>query len=80
MALKYYFSKIGLFGGAAVDFGAMGRLAGLKVASILDGTSAGALPIEDAQEYAIVFNLERARSLNIKIPDALLTAADHVSQ
>jgi ABC-type uncharacterized transport system substrate-binding protein len=78
LALNYYFSKIGLFGGAAVDFGAMGRMAGLKVAAILSGESAGALPIEDARDYAIVFNLKRANSLHIKVPDALLTAADHV--
>ncbi len=78
MALNYFFAKIGLFGGAAVDFGAMGYLAGKKAARILHGTKAGELPIEDAKEYAIVFNTNRAGSLNIKIPDALLTAADHV--
>ena len=78
MALNYYFAKIGLFGGAAVDFGAMGYLAGEKVARILHGVKAGDLPIEDAKDYAIVFNTERASSLGITIPDALLTAADHV--
>ncbi|MCP3870786.1 MAG: hypothetical protein GY703_22370 [Gammaproteobacteria bacterium] len=78
MALNYYFAKIGLFGGAAVDFGAMGHLAGQKVAMILGGEQAGNLPIEDARDYAIVFNTERADHLGIIIPDALLTAADHV--
>jgi len=78
MALNYYFAKIGLFGGAAVDFGAMGREAGSKVADILDGRPAGDLPIEDATDYAIVFNVKRARDLGVKIPDSLLTAADIV--
>jgi ABC-type uncharacterized transport system substrate-binding protein len=78
MALNYYFAKIGLFGGAAVDFGAMGYLAGQKVARILRGERAGDLPIEDAKDYAIVFNTSRANALDIVIPDALLTAADHV--
>ncbi|MES9832645.1 MAG: ABC transporter substrate binding protein [Candidatus Thiodiazotropha sp. DIVDIV] len=78
MALNYYFSKIGLFGGAAVDFTAMGYMAGKKAAQILGGTSAGQIPIEDASDYAIVFNLQRAETLDIEIPDALLTAADQV--
>ncbi|MES9851555.1 MAG: ABC transporter substrate binding protein [Candidatus Thiodiazotropha sp. L084R] len=78
MALNYYFSKIGLFGGAAVDFTAMGYIAGKKAAQILGGTSAGQIPIEDASDYAIVFNLQRAKALDIEIPDALLTAADQV--
>ena len=80
MALNYYFAKIGLFGGAAVDFGAMGYLAGQKAARILQGDKAGDLPIEDAKDYAIVFNTSRANVLDIVIPDALLTAADHVYQ
>lgn len=78
MALNYYFAKIGLFGGAAVDFGAMGYLAGEKAAQILNGEKAGELPIEDAKDYAIVFNTGRANALGIEIPDGLLTAADHV--
>ena len=78
MALNYYFAKIGLFGGAAVDFAAMGYLAGQKAARILKGEKAGDLPIEDAKDYAIVFNTSRANVLGIVIPDALLTAADHI--
>ena len=35
----------------------MGKLAGQKDAKILSGTKAGDLPIEDAPDYAIVFNL-----------------------
>jgi len=78
MALNYYFSKIGLFGGAAVDFTRMGYQAGQKAAKILGGAKAGDIPIEDAMDYAIVFNLGRAQSLGIDIPKPLLTAADHV--
>lgn len=78
MSLNYFFSKIGLFGGAAVDFNSMGRMAGDKVARILNGETAGTLPIEDARDYAIVFNQTRAKQLNIRIPPPLLTAADHV--
>ena len=78
MALNYYFAKIGLFGGAAVDFTAMGNMAGKKVAAILAGSSPGDLPIEDAKDYAIVFNVARAESLGVDIPKSLLTAADHI--
>lgn len=78
MALNYYFAEIGLFGGAAVDFTAMGRMAGEKTAQILAGTPASRIPIEDAPDYAIVFNLKRAGQLGINIPEPLLTAADHV--
>ena len=78
MALNYFFAEIGLFGGAAVDFKSMGFLAGKKAGQILNGEKAGSLPIEDAPDYAIVFNLKRARELGIDIPHPLLTAADHV--
>jgi ABC-type uncharacterized transport system substrate-binding protein len=78
MALNYFFAQIGLFGGAAVDFKAMGFLTGKKAGQILNGDRPGNLPIEDAPDYAIVFNLKRARELGIDIPHPLLTAADHV--
>ena len=78
MALNYFFAKIGLFGGAAVDFKSMGLLAGKKAGQILNGEKAGNLSIEDAPDYAIVFNLKRAKELRINIPHPLLTAADHV--
>ena len=78
MAVNYSFSRLGLFGGASVNFPAMGREAALKIAAILTGTSAGNIPIEDAGDYAIVFNLARARQLGISIPLDLLGAADQV--
>jgi len=78
MALNYFFSEIGLFGGAAVDFKAMGFSAGKKAGRILNGEKAGDLPIDDAPEYAIVLNIKRAKQLGIEIPVPLLTAADYV--
>jgi putative ABC transport system substrate-binding protein len=78
MAINYFFARMGLFGGAVVNFGAMGRLAGSQGAKILDGAKAGDLPIEDAPDYAIVFNLKRARDLGIEIPARVLAAANAV--
>ncbi|PNU20308.1 hypothetical protein C2E25_07740 [Geothermobacter hydrogeniphilus] len=78
MALNYYFSKLGLFGGAAVDFRKMGAVAGRQVGWILEGRRAGDLAIVDAPDYAIVFNLTRAKELGLQIPMPLLTAADHI--
>ena len=78
MAINYFFARMGLFGGAGVNFGAMGRLVGEKGAKVLNGTKAGDLPIEDAPDYAIVFNLKRARDLGIEIPPRVLAAASAV--
>ncbi len=78
MALNYFFSKVGLFGGAAVDFNQMGFLAGKKAGQILNGKAAGEISIEDAPDYAIVFNTKRAGQLGVNIPAPLLTAADVV--
>jgi hypothetical protein len=75
MAVNYFFARMGLFGGAVVNFGEMGRLAGRKGAQILGGAKAGDLPIEDAVDYAIVFNLKRAKDLGIEIPAHVLAAA-----
>ncbi len=78
MAVNYRFSRLGLFGGASVNFPAMGRQAARKIAAVLSGTSAGKIPVEEADDYAIVFNLARARQLGISIPADLLGAADQV--
>jgi len=78
MAINYFFARMGLFGGAVENFGAMGRLAGQKAVKILNGTKAGDLPIEDGPEYAIVFNVKRARDLGIEIPARVLAAANAV--
>jgi ABC-type uncharacterized transport system substrate-binding protein len=78
MAINYFFARMGLFGGAVENFSAMGRLAGQKAVKILNGTSAGDLPIEDGPESAIVFNVKRAKDLGIEIPARVLAAANAV--
>ncbi len=78
LALNYLYCRMGFFGGAAVDFRAMGAQAGAQAAKILNGTPAGNLPIEDAKRFAIVFNLKRARQLEITIPGEILGAADAI--
>ncbi len=75
---NYSFIKLGLYGGASVDFFAMGRQAGQKVSAILSGGDAGNLPIEDAMRVALVFNLKRSETLGLKIPNGILMAADKV--
>ncbi len=78
ISLNYAFTRMGLFGGAAVDFYAMGYQAGRMVVSILEGEDPGTIPIEEAQKYALVFNLNRAKQLGIEIPPDILMAADEV--
>ncbi|XPV75709.1 MAG: ABC transporter substrate-binding protein [Desulfovibrio sp.] len=78
MALNYAFANLGLLGGAAVDFKAMGLQAGAKAGDILNGANPGSLSIDDASDYAIVFNRTRAAELKLVIPHELLTAADHI--
>ena len=78
IAINYAFTKLGLFGGAAVDFHAMGAQAGRMVARILRGERAGCIPVEEARKFALVFNIQRARQLGIDIPSDILMAADEV--
>lgn len=78
IALNYAFTRLGLFGGAAVDFFAMGVQAGEKAAEILSGAKPGDIPIDDARRYALVFNMNRVGSLGINIPEEILMAADEV--
>ena len=76
--LNFAFARMGLFGGAAVDFHAMGVQAGKMVVSILGGTAPGEIAIADAEKYALVFNLKRAAQLGVEIPADVLMAADEV--
>jgi ABC-type uncharacterized transport system substrate-binding protein len=75
MALNFDFARLGLFGGASVDFGAMGRQAGEMGVRLLNGAKLRDLPIESAQEYLITFNKKNADMLRIRIPDELIGAA-----
>ncbi len=78
IGLNYAFIKLGLYGGATVDFFSMGELVGKKVVQILNGEETGSIPIEDAPRMALVFNLERAEQLGLEIPSDVLLAADEV--
>ncbi|MBW1721874.1 MAG: hypothetical protein JRJ78_07400 [Deltaproteobacteria bacterium] len=80
IAVNYDFTRMGLFGGAAVDFFYMGKQAGRMAVRCLRGEDPGTIPIEDAERYALVFNLDRARQLGIHIPPDVLMAADEVVQ
>ena len=75
MALNFAFARLGLFGGASVDFSAMGRQAGQMGIESLNGKPAERLPIQSAEEYLITFNILRANMLGIQIPDDLIGAA-----
>ena len=63
IALNYAFTRLGLFGGATVDF---------------KGKSAGEIGIREAKRYALVFNMDRIKQLGIKIPEDILLAADEL--
>lgn len=75
MALNFDFARLGLFGGASVDFGAMGRQAGEMGVKLLQGVKIGDLPIESAKEYLITFNKKNAEMLDIQIPTELIGAS-----
>ncbi|NDV22885.1 ABC transporter substrate-binding protein [Desulfovibrio sp. JC022] len=78
VSINYVYARLGMLGGAGVDFIAMGRQAGKMVAMILQGTPPGDIPVEDAERYALVFNLTRAKELGMEIPADILMAADVV--
>ena len=78
LALNDAFVRLGLFGGAAVDFHAMGYQVGQMVAKVFSGHRVGDLAIEDAERYALAFNLKRAQALNIEIPHEILLASDEI--
>jgi ABC-type uncharacterized transport system substrate-binding protein len=78
IAVNYFMCKLGAFGGVCVDFTAMGRQAGHKGALILKGRRPLEISIDDAAEYALVFNIARARQLGVTVSPALLCSADHI--
>lgn len=78
--LNFAFVKLGLLGGAGVDFEHMGYQAGQMVVRILKGEAPGSIPIAEAERYALVFNLKRAAELGIEIPSDILMSADEVYQ
>ncbi|OEU70711.1 MAG: hypothetical protein BA863_14585 [Desulfovibrio sp. S3730MH75] len=78
ISLNYSFARLGMLGGAGVDFISMGRQAGDMVGRILNGAKPGDIAIEDAKRYALVFNLKRAKDLGIIIPNDVLMASDEI--
>jgi len=80
ITLNHGLVQLGLFGGAAVDFRAMGQQVGRMVVKVIGGNRAGDLAIEEAEKYALAFNLKRAQDLNIAIPDEILLEADEIVQ
>ena len=75
MALNFDFARLGLFGGASVDFSAMGRQAGIMANKLLKGARIQEFPIESAEKYLITFNKGIADRLKIRIPDELIATA-----
>lgn len=75
MALNFAFARLGLFGGASVDFGAMGRQTGELGLKLLKDENILNLPVESANEYLITFNIARANMLGFTIPDEIVGAA-----
>lgn len=76
ISINYVYARLGMLGGAGVDFIAMGRQAGDMVKMVLRGKSPGDIPVEEAERYALVFNLKRAKELGMDIPADILMAAD----
>lgn len=76
--LNHEFARLGLLGGASVDFYEMGKQAGRMIVKILKGADPAFIPIEEAERYVLVFNINRATQLGINIPKNVLLAADEV--
>lgn len=76
MAVNFAYTRFGLFGGASVDFEAMGKQAGEIGLACLAGTPVSEIPIEDAKRYVLTFNAARARQLQISLPPELVSAAE----
>ncbi len=78
LAINREFAKLGYFGGASVDFFHMGIQAGKIVVNILQGVQPGTIPIERAERFVLVFNLDRATQLGLTIPEEFLLAAEEI--
>jgi basic membrane lipoprotein Med (substrate-binding protein (PBP1-ABC) superfamily)/ABC-type uncharacterized transport system substrate-binding protein len=74
--INFAFAKLGLFGGASVDFGAMGEQAGNMGVHLLRHQNTRPLPIESAHKAVITFNAARAGMLGIEIPNDVLATAE----
>lgn len=73
--INFAFAKLGLLGGASVDFTAMGEQAGNMGVQLLQHKDIRQVPVESAQKAVITFNTARAKMLGIDIPDNILASA-----
>ncbi|ABA88307.1 ABC transporter, periplasmic substrate-binding protein [Syntrophotalea carbinolica DSM 2380] len=73
--VNFAFAKLGLFGGASVDFAAMGEQAGNMGVQLLQYKDIRQVPVESARKAVITFNTARAKMLGINIPDNMLASA-----
>jgi putative ABC transport system substrate-binding protein len=62
----------------ATNIVALQRRAAAYIHRILNGTKAGDLPVEQADQFELVVNLKTARALGLTIPPSLLLRADQV--
>ncbi len=78
IALNYAFSRLGIFGGVAVNFEKMGEQAAEIGLKLLAGTPINETPIENDEKYMVIFNKARANQLGIKIPQDIELIADEL--
>ncbi|MBN1967861.1 MAG: hypothetical protein JXR48_13225 [Candidatus Delongbacteria bacterium] len=78
IAVNYAFSRLGLFGGAAIEFEHMGEQTARIALKLLEGSDIENHPVENAEKYMLVFNKKRAEMLKIALSGELEMAADEL--